>query len=728
MSNVFNTKRPASVEQRVAELAKTKHARRANMAALMEEMDAKRQQEEVQKELNKSEKDPTPNEAKLMKQQALEGHMTRTMGRKRALLTAGLESRLVEEGYNILWDKVLFETIYDASWVDSEVKETLLESMYESYCEIMEGVEALIPHVITKTPNRMLQAINNVVMETASCAAKRIVKEAAEEPDKDPDTINFSLSDLEEDEFDKNIEELNTDEVVDAVKNKVLTVVQDEKEAGKKKAEMMDEIDEAKKDEEGEEKEYDDDETGDDSDTETDDDSGSDDDSEEGDVTDVEEEDPEDDSSDDDDDKDSKSKSKKKKNDDDEEDEDDTGDDDEGSEDEPDDDSGSKSKKKGSGKKGDDEDEPVEESVFDAAPAAFYEEVASLFTVIEKDVYDGSLSDRQMHLSKSSRVPMTNPIMMKRTKARSFARVLNISAKYVEMVLAKQGYQRGITPIGSTGSWWIKPLKNSTGYAEVGVSDFKYEEEVGTSNTVGGNGSSTLGGGAGINGGVGHNWGLYGNGNINASGTTGMSVSRTSQNQIGHQTKVIIRYRTEGAIGDDVINRYAVETYLTKNPAYESYVAMENLRIDNMRRKLNDINNVSLFEALMLNGRAIVYDGAVMEGVKCGMNDILNASMISAVTDYTVLETLNTMGLCNFTGRDVKTLKVALMEATNEITKKDKKIMSPDEEGKKKKVRIGTRKFKINNSKKIMSAGTDTKGKKRKGGFGAAFANAFGKK
>lgn len=726
MSDVFKSKRPLSVEERVAEMARMKDMRRSNLKALHESMEAKRQTEEYQKNLAQTDKGTSETEKDLKNQQALEGYMERTMGRRNALKSLGLESRLVEEGYRVLWDKVLFETVYDASWVDSEVKDTLMESMYDAYCEIMEGVETLVPSAITSTPNRMLQAIDNVVMEAACGAAKRIVKETMDDPEADPDAINFSLSDKEEDEFDKDISELGTDEIVDAVKNKVLTVVQDEKETGKKKAEMMDEIDEAKKDEDDEEEGDEGDDEGDDSGSEDD---SSDDDDDSSDEDDVEDNEPDDDSA-------SKSKSKSKKKENDEEDDDDSSDDesDDKSEDDDDSEEGSDGEDEGEseskkGKKKSEDDEPVEEgTILDAAPSPFYDEAATLFTVIEKDVVDGSLSDRSYGIAKSSRVPMANPAIMKRTKAKSFTRILNISGKYVELILSKQGYQRGITPIGYTGSWWIKPLKKCDGYVEVGVSDYKYEEEVGTSNTIGANGSTTLGGAAGVNGGVGHNWGLYGNAGLGASGTTGVSGSRTSQNQIGHQTKIIIRYRPEGGFGNDVESRYAVETYLTKTNVYEQHAALESMRIDNMRRELNDINNMSIFEALMLNNRAIVYDEAVMEGVECGPEDVMNASMISAVTDYTVLETLNTMGLCNFSGSDIRELKIALMEAANDITKKDKKIMSLDKEGKEKKVRIGTRKFKLDKGKKVMSAGTDTRGKKRKGGFGAAFAKAFGKK
>ena len=151
----------------------------------------------------------------------------------------------------------------------------------------------------------------------------------------------------------------------------------------------------------------------------------------------------------------------------------------------------------------------------------------------------------------------------------------------------------------------------------------------------------------------------------------------------------------------------------------------QELRIAKERRKLNNPRSTSLFEALMINARATTQTDALMEGIELPVEEMMDVAMVSAVTDYTIMETLNTIGLCEFNSISTGKLKESLMESASDLLKKTPKLMSLDEPGKKKKVRIGTKKFKIKKDKKLFSADTDSKGKKRKSGFTAKFSNAF---
>ena len=77
--------------------------------------------------------------------------------------------------------------------------------------------------------------------------------------------------------------------------------------------------------------------------------------------------------------------------------------------------------------------------------------------------------------------------------------------------------------------------------------------------------------------------------------------------------------------------------------------------------------------------------------------------MIEAITRYTVLETLNTLGIVSLSYADGTALKKACLE---EVTQGGStKVMSVDDSnGGAKTTRINTQKYKRNNDAKVMSA------------------------
>lgn len=481
MSEVFKTPRPMSSDERLAQLVHNKEVRQRNLKILHESTKADQVKKDLEEQVKNAGAGSAGAEDRVKHEDSLDAYAQKTAKQRAIQARAGLKDRLVAEGVMALWDKVLFETIYNAAWVDSEVKETLMGDMFESYCELMEGISEIVPETITKSPNRFLQEVHRIVVETAECVAKRACEEydSDTDPQKDPDKLNFSLTDQEEASFTEDIASMSPEEIEEAVKNKVLAVIQDEKVSSKNKAELMSEIDEAKKEED-----------------------------------DSEEEIPEDESIDEE----------------------------------------------------SEEDDLVEDNS-------------------EEEFEEGESNDANDVVEESL---------------------------------------------------------------------YKFNDTV--------------------------------------------EDSAIAMNGVG--------------------NQYSVE---------DAYADAERYRISRIQRSLNDPKRTSLFEALMINARAVTKMDALLEGLNVSFSEMMDGAMVSAVVDYTVLETLSTVGLCEFNSISIGKLKDALLEGASELLKKDPKVMSLDETGKKKKVRIGTKKFKVKRGKEIFSAHTDSTGKRRKGGFKAKFANAFKK-
>ena len=125
--------------------------------------------------------------------------------------------------------------------------------------------------------------------------------------------------------------------------------------------------------------------------------------------------------------------------------------------------------------------------------------------------------------------------------------------------------------------------------------------------------------------------------------------------------------------------------------------------LEKKARELNTSTGDSIFESMMLAARVSVEKDAVLENVQMSPNQIGDAMMIEAITRYTVLETLNTLGIVSLSYADGTALKKACLE---EVTQGGStKVMSVDDSnGGAKTTRINTQKYKRNNDAKVMSA------------------------
>lgn len=232
---MFATKRPKSVAEQLAEMEALKQSRQANLENLRLQSEAantKALQQAIIEQADEDKDDDT--EAELRRSKISEGLLARNSKRAYGLL----EQRLLKEGRRVLQNKVLFEMCYNACWVDEDVKASSVAEMYDAFNTVLDVVDGIAPECKTDMSiSKFLSAVNLVIEETVQKAVGRIVYESKN--NKDCDSIKFDLIDEEEADMDEKIKELGSDEIIDLVRDKVLTVVQDEKEAGKKKDEVI---------------------------------------------------------------------------------------------------------------------------------------------------------------------------------------------------------------------------------------------------------------------------------------------------------------------------------------------------------------------------------------------------------------------------------------------------------------------------------------------------------
>lgn len=633
---VFGTQRPKSVQERVQELAARQGNREANLRALTEAKAAEKRTSAMNSVLENVDS-AAGKEAQ--KNAALDKIKEETAAKQRKQSLASLESRLFTEGKKMLWNKVLFETAYDACWIDAPLKERLMQPLYETFESTVNFVHEVCPKAFSDKPGtRLLEAMDSIITEAAKKASKRIAKECSDDPNSDPDRINFDLNDEEEEKLNQDLQDLGKDDIADKVKDKVLTVIQDEKAAGKKKAETMKELDEAKKDDEDE------DDGSDDTDDDKDDKDDSDDDDSDN-----------DDSDDEDEDKDKKkSKKSKEKSEDDDDDSDDDNNDDTDDDDEDDKDSKDKT---------DDDADGVTESIVigSVPPDEFYATTVKVFTDLYKKSPGNNASDTIMKISKGARVNIQDYRKVKATGKKTFTRIVNISVDDGAKILKANGFKQGTAKILGYGLFFVKKLKE--GYIEARVAE-AYKGELGR----------TYMGGS-----------MYSDGSY--GGSTGTAYNYIKQCQV----TVWYRKKASGSMRD----RYTIESTGEVIGKTSMQIQLEQLTIEKMERDLRKSHAGSVFEALVMFDRVGVEQDALMEGVSVDLDKTMNAAMLEAIMQYTVIETLNTMGVCNLTSVDTSSIRKALMEDMN--------VMSADKNNSSKKTRINTMKYKRNRDDKVVA-------------------------
>ena len=248
----FTTKREASASERLAMLVAQKHNRSKNVTTLAEQYEAKKNAV-IQTSLLES---ADLEEKEMSKRtEALESLRIKKLKSDAKSSRVTMENKLYNEGMKILKKKVLFEMVYNSYWLDDDVKAKTVSEMYDKFNATMSYVEENCKESLQESETPFLSNIGEIIESTCRKASKRIAKEAKDSGDVD---VSFDLTSDEEKEMDDKLNELGKDEIEQMVRDKVLSVVKDEKANGKKKAEMFDEIDKAEKEEDDDEDENDD--------------------------------------------------------------------------------------------------------------------------------------------------------------------------------------------------------------------------------------------------------------------------------------------------------------------------------------------------------------------------------------------------------------------------------------------------------------------------------------
>ena len=151
--------------------------------------------------------------------------------------------KVLNESYDKLKDDLFCNMLHhiclEALCIDEqpmyENMENITNKINEQYKEL--GGFKVIKEQAKKTNNVLLERMISLCENTAKKVADRNMKES-----DSADGFKFELTDDEKDDFEYNKDNINIDAISNKIKDKVIKVVSDEKEANNKKTEIMDEI------------------------------------------------------------------------------------------------------------------------------------------------------------------------------------------------------------------------------------------------------------------------------------------------------------------------------------------------------------------------------------------------------------------------------------------------------------------------------------------------------
>lgn len=248
--SVFSKERPISTQELKAMREEKQALFESNRQLLkaqrlLEEQEARAQEEMAKKDAEEKEKQ--------RKQQLTEAAMQRRNIELANSAYRKAVSTLPKEARNALLEHVILDIAMEAMWIDRAVKESpeFIPQTWQLFEEVLAKCDKATGSSLTANMEntRMLSYINEVVTESANEIANRILTEAKETK---PLSISFTPTPEEVDIVDKKIVDADPKSISKIVKNKVLGVIKEEKEDGKLKAELFQELDEAGRDEEPE--------------------------------------------------------------------------------------------------------------------------------------------------------------------------------------------------------------------------------------------------------------------------------------------------------------------------------------------------------------------------------------------------------------------------------------------------------------------------------------------
>lgn len=250
--NLFSTPRENILtgEQMLENAIRRKQIQRENMKALTE---ARKLTDSTEDFTATMEANNIEAEEKNKKDSAMENAFYKQGAKNIIKEQLTMRPRLIKEGTEQVWNKVIGEIIYESYWLDEPVKESTVNQIEDSVGQILSYIDDKCPgsKVPTEKHNKLLKNISSVIDSVVREATDRIVNEAIE---ANSAFNEFELNSEEEEKLDSELRDLGRDEIIELIKGKVAQVIQDEKEKGKERAETFNEIDETIKANEEDEK------------------------------------------------------------------------------------------------------------------------------------------------------------------------------------------------------------------------------------------------------------------------------------------------------------------------------------------------------------------------------------------------------------------------------------------------------------------------------------------
>lgn len=244
--NAFTTPRPVDTSKQLNKLVTTKNDRRNALQALRESAVLEAEQMDTKQQMKAMD---AMDSAKKAGEGKLKELMDKTSKAKMNRSLGTMENRLYESGRKELFNQVIFEMVYNACWIDDAVKEATTPAMYEAFNETVDilrenGIEVDMESNVSK----YIQNVHEVVNEVCKKAAGRITGEAMsckdniDSKEEMERIFNFDLNDDESTELDNKLADLGKEDIEKLVKDKVLSVVQDEKQKGQAKNDEIESI------------------------------------------------------------------------------------------------------------------------------------------------------------------------------------------------------------------------------------------------------------------------------------------------------------------------------------------------------------------------------------------------------------------------------------------------------------------------------------------------------
>jgi hypothetical protein len=180
-------------------------------------------------------------------QKRYEGVLKRSMHESQVFNAVG---KFNTECKTYLFKKILTEVYAKSLLIDDDFVQEHFNEVATAVSNYVDdnGGYNLLESAVVRTNSKLLARIKSICEKCAAKVSARKIKETTE--CGDVQHLNFDLNDEEQNEFDKMKSEISPDEIADLVKDKVLTVVKDEKQRQQNEDELKADIENEIRDDE----------------------------------------------------------------------------------------------------------------------------------------------------------------------------------------------------------------------------------------------------------------------------------------------------------------------------------------------------------------------------------------------------------------------------------------------------------------------------------------------